>query len=892
MKILDGENLQSFIDMDVAKRKLLNLSRFNQRNKDILLGNEFMDHYAYNIESKALRECLSRCNIQIRKTENMSPEEEEQYFILRAFKFISKAFQVTQDMLDTFSNSSQNIMVFVSCDIFQEKLKPSNFKILGALMYHFNPCLGSFISIIKVNGDFEGKKWGSNLLRLYQYLIIQATNMKRLLIWYQKGEKASKLISFYRSNGFHVTIPTFHNIQHVLPQYIVNQFNEVGTDTFLLQQDKMIWTIKKQTIANNFMTVFNFKKIVGKDAEGNAMTESKKVWKPKVTYFNNKTNNLKCMCCLSPCSMGKREFYSFCVHKVKSNNISLMIKNGGRASKVEPYHACGTVLCSVCQQYFGETSTNYCPLHMNEHVLHNNPADYVKKQSIAELDYFEKILTPKTPKTNNDRSKDLNKLFFNGSFEYNGFEYIKKKNQNTSIDMSWLTEDVMACKYCRFLSSEKELLGVKYSSTLYDQNCIHAASICNNESSVRSYMKLKEWDNIGSKKCDCDYSKEHPLFFDGNIGSMSSLLQNKFFGIKPIPAKGDCFFYCIYIALLSKGTKYYEFYKGCIDEYISKMNEFCEELFGMKPKKRNARIKGQNINGIFLLRDAFFLACFDKYCKDNVSGKVLESGKFEKFMFQTNVQSFFGLPCVDGGGAVEAFPHIENISSYLEKKINGVNEQQQDFIDAQTEAKNSFNELRNMYGKDTTVVTDSEEVIWFDAIFLNYSMTRIFRKLGVLTLKESEKGFSESSFSDNGFYSVEEKHFFKEYEEFILIRHQDKHFELFYDIQGKKAIHKIKPVNNEITAANVISDYIDDKTYWYLFGKRKKQTPEKIVSLTNKSFLSDSEIEKIQNSDKISSSWLKDVVREKSLNTKEFLNSPLGLEALNLTRWLKAAINT
>ena len=289
MKILDGENLQSFIDMDVAKRKLLNLSRFNQnqRNKDILLGNEFMDHYAYNIESKALRECLSRCNIQIRKSENMSPEEEEQYFILRAFKFISKAFQVTQDMLDTFSNSSQNIMVFVSCDIFQEKLKPSNFKILGALMYHFNPCLGSFISIIKVNGDFEGKKWGSNLLRLYQYLIIQATNMKRLLIWYQKGENASKLISFYRSNGFHVTIPTFHNIQHVLPQYIVNQFNEVGTDTFLLQQDKMIWTIKKQTIANNFMTVFNFKKIVGKDAEGNAMTESKKVWKPKVTYFNN-----------------------------------------------------------------------------------------------------------------------------------------------------------------------------------------------------------------------------------------------------------------------------------------------------------------------------------------------------------------------------------------------------------------------------------------------------------------------------------------------------------------------------------------------------------------------------------------------------------------------------
>lgn len=891
MKILDGENLQLFIDNDVSNHKLLNLSRFNQnqRNKGILLGDEFLNHYAYNIECKDLRECLSRCNIQIRKRDNMSPEEEEQYFILRAFKCISKAFQVTQDMLDTFSNSSQNIMVFLSCDIFDEKLQPKNFKIIGALMYHFNPCLGSFISIIKVNEGFERKKWGSNMLRLYQYLIIQATNMKRLLIWYQKGENASKLISFYRSNGFHVTIPTFHNIQHVLPQYIVNQFNNLDIDTFLLQQDKIIWTIKKQIIENKFTTSFNFKKIGSTDSEGNVKLETKKVWKPKVTYFNNKTNDLKCMCCLSPCGMGKREFYSFCVHKVKSNNITMMIKNSAaaRGSSIEPYHVCGTFMCSVCQQYFGHTSTNYCPLHMNEHVTYNNPHDYIKKQSIAELDYFEKILTPKSQ---NDRFKGLNKLFFNGSFEYNGFEYVKKNIKNET-DISWAVgEYFLACKYCRFLSSGKELLGVKYSSTLYDDNCIHAASICNNKSSVRSYMKLKEWDNIGSKKCDCDYSIEHPLFFDGNIGSMSSLLQNQFYGIKPIPAKGDCFFYCIYIAILSKGTQYYASYRDCIVEYIEKMNQFCEGLFEMKTKTRNSKKGKNNKNGICLLRDAFFLACFDKYCKDNVSEKVIESGKFDNFMFETNVQSFFGLGCEDGG-AQEASTHILNISSYLNIKINDVrgDDQVEDSTDYHTEAKNSFNELRNMYGKDTSSVTN-EDVIWFDAVFLNYSMSRIFNKLGVLTLKESENGFSESCFSDNGFYSVEGKHFFKEHEEFILIRHQEKHFELFYDIEGKKAIHKVKQMNNEQrSATDVISHYIDDGTYWSLFGERKKQTQEKIVSLTE-SFLSKNEIEKISNPDKITSSCLQDIVREKSFNTNEFLKSPLGLEALNLTRWLKAAI--
>ena len=139
------------------------------------------------------------------------------------FHFISQSLKVSIKMFDTFSNSSLNLMVLVKYDSFTKKnqvdvMHPKDYEIVGALMYHFNPCLGSFIPVINISTRFQGKHWGSNLLcLLYQYLIIQATNMTRLLIWFHKAKEHFKLISFYRWNGFHVTLPLFPNIQHLLP---------------------------------------------------------------------------------------------------------------------------------------------------------------------------------------------------------------------------------------------------------------------------------------------------------------------------------------------------------------------------------------------------------------------------------------------------------------------------------------------------------------------------------------------------------------------------------------------------------------------------------------------------------------------------------------------------
>ena len=100
---------------------------------------------------------------------------------------------------------------------------------------------------------------------------------------------------------------------------------------------------------------------------------------------------------------------------------------------------------------------------------------------------------------------------------------------------------------------------------------------------------IKEMQALGgenmSKTC------QHPIFLDANIGSSSSIFQNKLFGVKNVAAYGDCGFLSIYIAVVTSSEELREAYKNCFLTYIDQAMSYLNEKFPNKSEILREKLK-------------------------------------------------------------------------------------------------------------------------------------------------------------------------------------------------------------------------------------------------------------------------------------------------------------
>ena len=100
---------------------------------------------------------------------------------------------------------------------------------------------------------------------------------------------------------------------------------------------------------------------------------------------------------------------------------------------------------------------------------------------------------------------------------------------------------------------------------------------------------VKEMRALGgesiSKTC------QHPIFLDANIGSSSSIFQNKLFGVKNVAAYGDCGFLSIYIALVTSSEDLRQEYTTCFLTYIDQAMSYLNEKFPNRSDTLKNRLK-------------------------------------------------------------------------------------------------------------------------------------------------------------------------------------------------------------------------------------------------------------------------------------------------------------
>ena len=84
---------------------------------------------------------------------------------------------------------------------------------------------------------------------------------------------------------------------------------------------------------------------------------------------------------------------------------------------------------------------------------------------------------------------------------------------------------------------------------------------------------------------------QHPIFLDANIGSSSSIFQNKLFGVKNVAAYGDCGFLSIYIALVTSSEDLRQEYTTCFLTYIDQAMSYLNEKFPNRSDTLKNRLK-------------------------------------------------------------------------------------------------------------------------------------------------------------------------------------------------------------------------------------------------------------------------------------------------------------
>ena len=191
---------------------------------------------------------------------------------------------------------------------------------VGGAIYVISPTEGSFVFFLHINKDYKKKGIGTTLLQIIQKGTITKLKTNNMLIWIevrphqQHQQQNTDISAYYKKLGFHLTNPTNHEIQYIIPPTVLKIINNTDSYSHIMRCTK---PIQKQE---------------------------------QIRRAINQFTNGKCdMCQASGCIL-------VCEYKMNNSHNKL-------DDEKQLHSICGTSLCMTCQTGFGLTVNNRCNIH-------------------------------------------------------------------------------------------------------------------------------------------------------------------------------------------------------------------------------------------------------------------------------------------------------------------------------------------------------------------------------------------------------------------------------------------------------------------------------------------------------------------------------------------------
>ena len=731
-------------------------------------------------------------------------------------------------ILGSFQQSSETMYILSSTNysiftIGKYEEDSGRFHPVGCAYYHFNPLVGTFVPFLVVGHRSRKQGYASSLLILLQALFTKNMGTSRVLVW---GEFTldTKLISFYRKLGFFPTIPSNYSLGFLLSKATIQGIRDIDeSKNFLLE-------VRESMSQRYDSSVRDEINLNPRDFDPNNL-------KLKPKKLSNTLKGSKC--CICEIELYEGDPFVFCTSRCSTNqNIKAMFQvNQNR------YEICGLFLCLTCQSNFGlGKSIKRCPLHHD----HKSADDDIQTTA------FRNSVVREYSKLRNLESNNGLKGYFNSCFEAtNTSSPAGDKDNNSSSCVHCKTAQCMKNNY-DYKQEEQFNLFSKYYNDSNELTTATLPYLIHNENHLRDVKEIRKLEEEkNTKTC------QHPMFFDANIGSSSSVFQNKLFGVKNVAAMGDCGFLSVYIPIITSSEKLKEEYSNCFFAYIDKTLSYLDKAFPDKStslKRKLKQVKQQEPsarrtstrNTVDRGRDSNKKQ--QKEVKKNPRRKeILEVSHIRKAFFLALMKSFVDGYSKDGKtfdledeevllatiNHFEDFTGVYNISSEDDNDPNQLVMKCKIAIVAfgAKDCRNRnklFHELYGYFGSDNTSRYGSD-VVYMDWIFLKYLPEITDNRLGVVSVIDTEGTLYATNslygnISDMEFYSDTKKHMLQACQRFIFIRFlHGSHYELYYNRKSYEATFStgIDAENPDFDPVSILLNYCDSQSYFILSGKVK-----------------------------------------------------------------------
>ena len=792
---------------------------------------------------------------------NLSDDIDLEGKILDSFvSLVLSYFDITGDVFSMLSSAVYSAIVIVG-------RKGQRTNLIGGLLYHYNPTIGCLVPFIAIGNSYHKKKIGTFLFMFLQRFHFYLFRDLRVLVWLSLTGKHATLdaglVTFYRKLCFHPTLAYNYSLAYVLPVGVRKSLEAAINPEKKKRQFLMEVTTTITVMNRNLYVEFNNRTAkLTIDTKTDAMVSGKMQLSTPFMVAKltpeNKTENVgdpfdmensfvrrtfSCQICGMPYSCDEKDGMKFVFCNAKINSSVIMLKSQPKKKNTNFQPICGVCICNTCQNNFGLTSrSNKCPIHIGALTKTEqkkfDPFDDTCIHTKINFDYLTNLIKPKK-KT--QELQDLRNSYFRQNF------YIENAN-----------EDEVACLHCKI---RHNLLHRGFPKDAYKQFCrgiLNPEQICQVIRRRRDIVNFDEMRKINSKSKEiCKAFDEiswyhHTPFFDGNCGKPSSVLLNRFLGLKNVDAHGDCGFIAIYLCLIS--TKSDVFFKKIQQNFITFIKntlEFCQKRYGRRVFPYDGKVLD-----IRMIRLAFFCAIFDSIFKKELEEKKRMKNTEKNLEIETNanndlsvkLQMAFGIPFgnIESDEQQIIFNNINTICSFTpthRSQLSSNRALDHKYIQA-------FDFLKNEYMK--TTMSDGSDVLWLDSSQL-VELSRItYNEIGVLMVTDGDNDYYNNhescSITDSGYYQVNKKHLFRECDNFIILRNLNSmHFDFFYDSLHKTAVFPTKQTRkrnppsdkyNYVVIKDIISQLLSDNSYFEITGDYRTSiqdsTKELCKSIINK----------------------------------------------------------
>ena len=265
-----------------------------------------------------LKKCLDKLNTSFK--------ESNKYFVINLDASSGQTNKMAQTFLwhihDYYKQDSGYVFDILKKQHYQTLIISSHKNqhecFVGGILYVICPIEGSFVFFLHIKEEFRSKGIGILLLQLVQKVTRLYLKSNKMLIWIEVSPSSGEDISsYYKKIGFHITSPSKHNIQHLVPDSVLTLINDDESYNHIMECHEPIQKLK-----------------------------------PISRTINKFTQNSNCdMCNSSPCVM-------VCEHEVeKSHNILEKII---RKKNNKNQNLWNQIMCEMPNEFRSNIQTPLC----------------------------------------------------------------------------------------------------------------------------------------------------------------------------------------------------------------------------------------------------------------------------------------------------------------------------------------------------------------------------------------------------------------------------------------------------------------------------------------------------------------------------------------------------